>query len=121
VLLVREVDGHREPAIASGTLIAQDLHTEELALPDYFVRRILTTLDGDTRPEFVAGVPREFAATAARSGPCRIGHLVSSMLYFALPSRGAAIQDTRLKMVARRPHLSSPCLKELLPQRAVAQ
>jgi hypothetical protein len=26
------------------------------ALPDYFVRRLLTTLDGDTRPRFVAAV-----------------------------------------------------------------
>jgi hypothetical protein len=56
VLLVRELDGHREPGVASGALIAQNMQTQVLSLPDYFVRRILTTLDGDTRPAFVAGV-----------------------------------------------------------------
>jgi hypothetical protein len=33
-----------------------DLPTVPVSLPDYFVRRVLTTLDGDTRPEFVNGV-----------------------------------------------------------------
>jgi hypothetical protein len=56
VLLIREIDGRREPEVASGVRIAEELHTEPLSLPDYFVRRILTTLDGDTRPIFVSGV-----------------------------------------------------------------
>jgi len=56
VLLVRELDGLREPLMASGNAIAEGLDARPLTLPDYFVRRILTTLDGDTRPEFVAGV-----------------------------------------------------------------
>jgi hypothetical protein len=56
VLLVRELDGRREPEVASGVRIAEELPTKPLSLADYFVRRILTTLDGDTRPDFVAGV-----------------------------------------------------------------
>jgi hypothetical protein len=56
VMLIHEIDDRREPVMASGTMIARDLDTQELSLPDYFVRRILTTLDGDTRPDFVDGV-----------------------------------------------------------------
>jgi len=56
VFLVREIDGRREPEVASGVRIAAELPTEPMSLPDYFVRRVLTTLDGDTRPIFVAGV-----------------------------------------------------------------
>lgn len=56
VILIREFDDRREPLVASGTRIAENLHTQALPLADYFVRRILTTFDGDTRPAFVAGV-----------------------------------------------------------------
>jgi len=56
VLLIRELDGHREPLVASGRRIMEEARSPALSLPDYFVRRILTTFDGDTRPEFVAGV-----------------------------------------------------------------
>ena len=56
VLLVREINGRREPMVASGVRIAEGLPTQILSLPDYFIRRILTTFDGDTRPEFVNGV-----------------------------------------------------------------
>ena len=56
VLLIRELDGRREPMVASGVRITEQAHTGALSLPDYFVRRILTTFDGDTRPDFVAGV-----------------------------------------------------------------
>jgi hypothetical protein len=56
VVLLREIDGHREPEVASGVHIAQESPTVPMPLPDYFVRRILTTLDGDTRPDFVSGV-----------------------------------------------------------------
>jgi hypothetical protein len=56
VLLVRELDGRREPLMASGALIAKYGEARTMSLPDYFVRRVLTTFDGDTRSEFVAGV-----------------------------------------------------------------
>jgi hypothetical protein len=56
VMLIHEIGERREPIMTSGTRIAKNLDTQELSLPDYFVRRILTTLDGDTRPVFVAGV-----------------------------------------------------------------
>jgi hypothetical protein len=55
VILIRELDGRREPMVASGTRISENVHTQPLSPPDYFVRRILTTLDGDTCPEFVSG------------------------------------------------------------------
>ncbi len=56
VLLIREIDGRREPEVASGVRISEELATRPMGLPDYFVRRVLTTLDGDTRPEFVEAV-----------------------------------------------------------------
>src|SRR5713101_2367958 len=56
VILIREIDDRREPEVASGVRIAEELHTVPVSLADYFVRRILTTLDGDTRPIFVTGV-----------------------------------------------------------------
>ncbi len=56
VILIRELDAHRKPLVASGTRIADGEPTLALPLADYFVRRILTTLDSDTRPEFVAAV-----------------------------------------------------------------
>jgi|HubBroStandDraft_6_1064221.scaffolds.fasta_scaffold15281_3 hypothetical protein len=56
VLLIRQMDGRREPEMASGVRIVEGKETTPLSLPDYFVRRVLTTLDGDTRPEFVRGV-----------------------------------------------------------------
>jgi hypothetical protein len=55
VILIRELHGGREPVVASGRLISENIETHPLALPDYFVRRILTTLDGDTRDIFVRG------------------------------------------------------------------
>ena len=55
VIFIRELDGRREPIVASGTRIAEHAAMEFMSLSDYFVRRILTTLDGDTSPEFVAG------------------------------------------------------------------
>ena len=56
VLLVREIDGRRAPEVASGLRIVEGKETSPVSLPDYFVRRVLTTLDGDTRPKFVEGV-----------------------------------------------------------------
>jgi hypothetical protein len=56
VLFVREIDGRREPQIVSGTRLVQGPEPLPVSLPDYFVRRVLTTLDGDTRPNFVTAV-----------------------------------------------------------------
>jgi hypothetical protein len=56
VLLVPELEGQREPQVASGVRIAAGVPTEHLPLADYFVRRILTTFDGDTRPGFISAV-----------------------------------------------------------------
>jgi len=56
VILIRELNGRREPEVASGVRIVEELPSEPLPLSDYFVRRILTTLDGDTRPDFVDAV-----------------------------------------------------------------
>jgi hypothetical protein len=56
VILIGETNGHREPVVASGTRIAEGLPTKMVPLPDYFVRRVLTTFDGDTRSQFVVGV-----------------------------------------------------------------
>jgi hypothetical protein len=56
VLFIGEIDGRREPEVASGVRIAEGMHTTALPLPDYFVRRLLTNFDGDTRLEFVDAV-----------------------------------------------------------------
>ena len=56
VVLYRDFDGQREPEVVSGVRIVEGLPSKPMSLPDYFVRRVLTTLDGDTRPDFVAGV-----------------------------------------------------------------
>jgi len=56
VILIREIDGRRGPEVASGVRIVEGLPTAPISLEDYFVRRILTTLDGDARPDFVDAV-----------------------------------------------------------------
>jgi hypothetical protein len=56
VLFIQENEHGREPQVASGVLISERIPTRPLPLADYFVRRVLTTLDGDTRPHFVAAV-----------------------------------------------------------------
>ena len=56
VLLVREMGGRREPEVASGVRIVEGKRRNLLLWMIYFVRRVLTTLDGDTRPELVLGV-----------------------------------------------------------------
>lgn len=56
VLFVAENGPYREPFVASGTYISQGLSTENIPLAEYFVGRILPTLDGDTRPPFVTRV-----------------------------------------------------------------
>lgn len=56
VILVEEIEGRREPRVASGLRIVEGVQPQVLSLPDYFVRRILPTLDGDTREGFVNAV-----------------------------------------------------------------
>lgn len=56
VFFIEELEGRREPQVASGLRIAEGSPTQVLSLPDYFVRRVLPTLDGDTREEFVNAV-----------------------------------------------------------------
>lgn len=56
VMEIEEVDGVRFPYIVSGNRILSDELYESTFLSDYIVRRILTTLDGDTRPAFVEAV-----------------------------------------------------------------
>lgn len=56
VMVIDEVDGGREPRMASGNSILIGRHSKGLSLPDYFVARVLTTLDGDTRSHFVEAV-----------------------------------------------------------------
>jgi hypothetical protein len=56
VVFIPEVQGRYEPVVASGVRIANGLKTTPIPISDYVVRRILTTLDGDTRPRFVARV-----------------------------------------------------------------
>ena len=56
VMLVYELGGRREPRMASGNGILTGRYFKGLSLPDYFVARVLTTLDGDTRSHFVEAV-----------------------------------------------------------------
>ena len=56
VMLIYELDGRREPRMASGNGILIGRYSKGLSLPDYFVARVLTTLDGDTRSHFVGAV-----------------------------------------------------------------
>jgi hypothetical protein len=56
VLFAPENAAYREPYVASGTYISRGVSTESIPLAEYFVRRVLPTLDGDTRPPFVASV-----------------------------------------------------------------
>jgi hypothetical protein len=56
VMEIEEVEGVRHPYIASGSRILDGEEFESTYLSDYVVRRVLTTLDGDTRPKFVEAV-----------------------------------------------------------------
>ena len=55
VVLYRDFDGQREPQVASEVRIVEGLPSKPVSLIT-LSGRILTTLDGDTRPNFVAGV-----------------------------------------------------------------
>ena len=56
VMEIVESNGIREPFILSGNRVLEDEPYESVPLSDYIVRRVLTTLDGDTRPSFVSAV-----------------------------------------------------------------
>ncbi len=53
---IRHQAGFSDVGVYSAGLYALGATPERCELGDYFVRRVLTTLDGDTRPSFVAGV-----------------------------------------------------------------
>jgi hypothetical protein len=53
VMEIPEVNGQRRPRIISGQRILVGEPYRSYELSDYFVSRILTTLDGDTHQEFV--------------------------------------------------------------------
>ncbi|MEI8375126.1 MAG: hypothetical protein WCJ35_20080 [Planctomycetota bacterium] len=56
VMEIPEVDGRRVPRLISGEGIVDDRNYHSYELGNYIVDRILTTLDGDTRPRFVDAV-----------------------------------------------------------------
>ena len=56
VMEVIEIGTVRRPRILSGTNLLNDHDYVSEELGDYIVRRVLTTLDGNTRSEFVAAV-----------------------------------------------------------------
>lgn len=56
VLEIVEVGGARQPRVISGNHILNDREYASVALGDYIVRRVLTTLDGETRPRVVDAV-----------------------------------------------------------------
>ncbi|HRI05211.1 MAG TPA: hypothetical protein PLL77_15850 [Pyrinomonadaceae bacterium] len=56
IMEIEEFEGVRYPHMASGTKVLEDEEFESTYLSDYVVRRVLTTLDGDTRPKFVEAV-----------------------------------------------------------------
>ncbi len=58
VLMIERRGEHRTPRMHSGTAILKGQPTAGYDLPRYFTSRILTTLDGDTRPTFVSDVQR---------------------------------------------------------------
>jgi hypothetical protein len=75
VILVEEIEGRREPRVANGLRIIEGAPKQVLPLADYFVRRVLPTLDGDTREDFVnAGQESSLlSATASKKGALRFG------------------------------------------------
>ena len=56
VMEIPEMNGQRFPAIISGNRILGNDEYTPMYLPDYFVARITTTLDGCTSPSVVAKV-----------------------------------------------------------------
>jgi hypothetical protein len=62
ILEIPTESGDGRPYVLSGILMAEGRPTQALRLEDYFTRRVLPTLDGDTRDGFVDAV-RESALT----------------------------------------------------------
>jgi hypothetical protein len=66
-------DADRHPAVLSGNGILNGGSPHSYDLPDYLVRRVLTTMDGDTRPDFVENVQESGLANlkvyARKKGP----------------------------------------------------
>jgi hypothetical protein len=56
IMDIQRRHGGGDPGIYSGNIFGAGGRPQRLTLADYFVRRVLTTLDGDTRPTFVDGV-----------------------------------------------------------------
>ncbi len=56
VLEIPTENGVRIPRMLSGSGVAAGVPSAGVPLEDYFTRRVLTTLDGDTRPWFVDAV-----------------------------------------------------------------
>ena len=56
VMLIPQSGGMRRPVMVSGVRLLGGQKTKPVGLADYFVRRVLPTLDGDTRPGFVEAV-----------------------------------------------------------------
>jgi hypothetical protein len=56
VMEVLELDGRREPRIVSGNRVLANQPYRSYSLEGYITGRVLTTFDGDTRPEFVDAV-----------------------------------------------------------------
>jgi hypothetical protein len=56
VMEIIEDNGTRQPRIISGTNLLNDHDYTSVDFSDYMVRRVLTTLDGDTRASFVDNV-----------------------------------------------------------------
>lgn len=56
VMEIPEEEGNRVPRIISGNRLLSGNNYTNDHLSDYIVRRVLTTLDGDTRPNFVTAV-----------------------------------------------------------------
>lgn len=56
IMEIPEFAGKRYPAIISGNRVLADEDYTAMQLPEYFVARVITTLDGCTDPEVVAAV-----------------------------------------------------------------
>jgi hypothetical protein len=56
VLEIDDTGKRRTPRVLTGTGIVQERMCRRLSLDDYFVQRVLTTLDGDTRPRLSSEV-----------------------------------------------------------------
>lgn len=56
VMEIVQIGNLRQPRILSGTNLLNDHRYVSEGFGDYMVRRVITTLDGNTKPGFVAAV-----------------------------------------------------------------